>query len=83
MSGWVLVIIVLLLAIPFALFGINNYFQAQVDTYVAKVNDVEIAPRGVAGTTGSAAASVSADAGSGRRSALSTAPTASAGYWTR
>ncbi|MEZ5466932.1 MAG: SurA N-terminal domain-containing protein [Lysobacterales bacterium] len=45
MSGWVLVIIVLLLAIPFALFGINNYFQAQVDTYVAKVNDVEIAPR--------------------------------------
>lgn len=45
MSGWVLVIIVLLLAIPFALFGINNYFQAQVDSYVAKVNDVEIAPR--------------------------------------
>lgn len=45
MSGWLLVVIVLLLSVPFALFGINNYFQAQVDSYVAKVNDVEIAPR--------------------------------------
>jgi peptidyl-prolyl cis-trans isomerase D len=45
MSGWVLVIIVLLLAIPFALFGINNYFQAQVESFVAKVNDAEIQPR--------------------------------------
>ena len=44
-SGWILVLIVLLLAVPFALFGINNYFQAQVDSYVAKVNDAEIEPR--------------------------------------
>jgi peptidyl-prolyl cis-trans isomerase D len=44
-SGWVLILIVLLLMIPFALFGINNYFQTQIDTFVAKVNDVEIAPQ--------------------------------------
>lgn len=43
-SGWILVIIMLLLVVPFALFGINNYFQAQIDTFVAKVNDTEIAP---------------------------------------
>ncbi len=44
-SGWVLILIVLLLMIPFALFGINNYFQTQIDTFVAKVNDVEISPQ--------------------------------------
>jgi peptidyl-prolyl cis-trans isomerase D len=44
-SGWVLILIVLLLMIPFALFGINNYFQTQIDSFVAKVNDVEIAPQ--------------------------------------
>jgi|CXWL01.1.fsa_nt_gi peptidyl-prolyl cis-trans isomerase D len=41
-SGWVLVVIVLLLAVPFALFGINNYFEATVESYVAKVNEAEI-----------------------------------------
>jgi len=45
LSGWILVVIVLLLAVPFALFGINNYFEAQVDSYVAKVNDAEIDSR--------------------------------------
>lgn len=44
-SGWILIIIMLLLVIPFALFGINNYFQAQIETFVAKVNDAEIAPQ--------------------------------------
>ena len=44
-SGWVLIVIVLLLMVPFALFGINNYFQTQIDSYVAKVNDVEISPQ--------------------------------------
>ncbi len=44
-SGWVLILIVGLLAVPFALFGINNYFQAQVENYVAKVGDEEIEPR--------------------------------------
>jgi len=41
-SGWVLVTVVLLLAVPFALFGINNYFETTVDANVAKVNDVDI-----------------------------------------
>jgi peptidyl-prolyl cis-trans isomerase D len=44
-SGWVLILIVVLLMVPFALFGINNYFQTQIDTFVAKVNDVEISPQ--------------------------------------
>lgn len=41
-SGWILIIIMGLLLVPFALFGINNYFQAQVEAYVAKVNETEI-----------------------------------------
>ncbi len=41
-SGWVLIAVVLLLAVPFALFGINNYFEATVDSYIAKVNDADI-----------------------------------------
>lgn len=44
-SGWILIIIMLLLVVPFALFGINNYFQTQIETYVAKVNDTEITPQ--------------------------------------
>lgn len=41
-SGWIAGFIVALLAIPFALWGINNYFVAQVEDWVAKVNDEEI-----------------------------------------
>lgn len=41
-TGWVAVAILILLAVPFAFFGIENYFQQQVPTYVAKVNKVEI-----------------------------------------
>ncbi|MBK8066684.1 MAG: SurA N-terminal domain-containing protein [Rhodanobacteraceae bacterium] len=44
-SGWILIIIMLLLVVPFALFGINNYFQTQIETFVAKVNDTEITPQ--------------------------------------
>ena len=43
-SGWVLIGVVLLLIVPFALFGINNYFEATVDSYVAKVNEAEVTP---------------------------------------
>jgi peptidyl-prolyl cis-trans isomerase D len=41
-TGWVAILIVLILAVPFAFFGIENYFQMQVPTYVAKVNKTEI-----------------------------------------
>lgn len=43
-SGWVLLIIVGILLVPFALFGINNYFQTTVENYVAKVGEAEISP---------------------------------------
>jgi peptidyl-prolyl cis-trans isomerase D len=43
-SGWILILIVVILSVPFALFGIEGYFQTQVDTYVAKVNEAEIQP---------------------------------------
>lgn len=43
-SGWVLILIVAILSVPFALFGIESYFQTRVHTYVAKVNDGEIQP---------------------------------------
>ena len=41
-TGWVAVVIVGILAVPFAFFGVENYFQLQVPTYVAKINKVEI-----------------------------------------
>lgn len=44
-SGWILIIIMALLLVPFALFGINNYFQADVESFVAKVNEAEITPQ--------------------------------------
>src|SRR5690606_20527573 len=34
--------ILILLVVPFAFFGVENYFTQQVATYVAKVNDTEI-----------------------------------------
>jgi peptidyl-prolyl cis-trans isomerase D len=43
-SGWIAVAIVAMLAVPFAFFGVENYFTQQVSTYVAKVGDVEIGP---------------------------------------
>lgn len=36
-SGWLAFVIVGLLIIPFAFFGVNNYFSAQVATWVAKI----------------------------------------------
>ncbi|HPA02159.1 MAG TPA: SurA N-terminal domain-containing protein [Chiayiivirga sp.] len=41
-TGWVAVAILILLTVPFAFFGVENYFQQQVSTYVAKINKVEI-----------------------------------------
>lgn len=43
-TGWIAGVIIGLLTIPFALWGVNNYFTAQVDNYIAKVNDDEISP---------------------------------------
>jgi peptidyl-prolyl cis-trans isomerase D len=40
--GW---IILAVLFIAFAFFGLNSYMQSNVTNYVAKVNDVEITPR--------------------------------------
>ena len=41
-SGWIAPVILILLIIPFAFFGVENYFQQQVATYVAKVGEKEI-----------------------------------------
>jgi peptidyl-prolyl cis-trans isomerase D len=41
-SGWVAAAILGLLIVPFAFFGVENYFTQQVSNYVAKVNDTEI-----------------------------------------
>lgn len=41
-TGWLAVVIVAILAVPFAFFGINNYFEQQNPTYVAKVGELEI-----------------------------------------
>lgn len=43
-TGWIAVLIVGMLAVPFAFFGVENYFTQQVSTYVAKVGEVEIGP---------------------------------------
>lgn len=41
-KGWIAGAILVLLTIPFAFVGIENYFSPSVSTYVAKVNDAEI-----------------------------------------
>ena len=41
-SGWVAFFILAAVSVPFAFFGINNYFTAQTETYVAKVGETEI-----------------------------------------
>lgn len=41
-SGWIAVVVVGLLAIPVAFFGIESYFEVRTPTYVAKVGGQEI-----------------------------------------
>ncbi len=41
-QGFIAWVIVILIIIPFALFGINEYFETDSSVYVAKVNDVSI-----------------------------------------
>lgn len=43
-SGWIAVLIVLMLAIPFAFFGIENYISPNVSAFVAKVGEHEVTP---------------------------------------
>src|SRR5688572_5501418 len=41
-TGRVAILVIGLLAVPFAFFGMENYFTGNVATYVAKVGDEEI-----------------------------------------
>lgn len=41
-TGWVASVILGLLIVPFAFFGVNNYFSTQAETWVAKVGEKEI-----------------------------------------
>ena len=41
-TGWIAIVILGLLIIPFAFFGLENYFTVDAATYVAKVGDEEI-----------------------------------------
>lgn len=43
-SGWIAFIILGAVSIPFAFFGINNYFETRTESFVAKVGDEEITP---------------------------------------
>jgi peptidyl-prolyl cis-trans isomerase D len=43
-SGWIAFAIMAAVSIPFAFFGINNYFETRTDTFVAKVGESEITP---------------------------------------
>jgi peptidyl-prolyl cis-trans isomerase D len=36
-SGWIAIAILGLLIVPFAFFGVNNYFSSRVDTWVARI----------------------------------------------
>ncbi len=44
MTGWMALLVIGLLIIPFAFFGIDQYFTGLRDTWVAKVEDREISP---------------------------------------
>lgn len=41
-SGWIATVVLGLLIVPFAFFGVNNYFDTTLETWVAKVGDSEI-----------------------------------------
>lgn len=41
-TGWIAIVVVGLLIIPFAFFGVNNYFSDQAQLWVAKVGEEEI-----------------------------------------
>lgn len=41
-SGWIAPVILILLIVPFAFFGVENYFTQDVASHVAKVGDKEI-----------------------------------------
>lgn len=43
-SGWLAFVILAAVSVPFAFFGINNYFEARTETFVAKVDEAEITP---------------------------------------
>ncbi|HVF34364.1 MAG TPA: SurA N-terminal domain-containing protein [Candidatus Saccharimonadia bacterium] len=43
-SGWLAFVILAAVSIPFAFFGINNYFETRTETFVAKVDEAEITP---------------------------------------
>jgi peptidyl-prolyl cis-trans isomerase D len=43
-SGWVAFVILGAVSIPFAFFGINNYFERRVDNFVARVGETDITP---------------------------------------
>ncbi len=43
-TGWVATVIVGILIVPFAFFGVEQYFSPNVATYVAKVGEDEISP---------------------------------------
>lgn len=44
-KGWLGAFVVALITLPFALWGINSYFEGGGLKYAAKVNDLEITPR--------------------------------------
>ncbi|MDW8479754.1 MAG: SurA N-terminal domain-containing protein [Xanthomonadales bacterium] len=50
MTGWVALLVIGLLIIPFAFFGIDQYFTGLRETWVAKVGDREIGSRGRCGS---------------------------------
>jgi peptidyl-prolyl cis-trans isomerase D len=44
MTGWVALVVIGLMIIPFAFFGVGDYFSARSQNWVAKVGDTEISP---------------------------------------
>ena len=44
-SGWIAFIILASVGVPFAFFGINNYFETQSESFVARVGKQEISPQ--------------------------------------
>jgi peptidyl-prolyl cis-trans isomerase D len=44
MTGWVALVVIGLMIIPFAFFGVGDYFSARSENWVAKVGDTEISP---------------------------------------
>ena len=80
-SGWIAFIILASVGVPFAFFGINNYFETQTESFVARVGKQEITPSSSASASSACARRRASSRARASTAATSTIPRSSARCW--